>query len=207
MGVRQPLRRAIVVLAGASLLVCVVWARLASVWQPGDAIRTGALSAVADFNQDGSPDWVRSDRTVVSVALSPLVTSAVTLDHVGPVVGLFAVDMDRDGDTDLLTLTLAGRLRIWRNDGRGHFSPDIVVPRGLFGGSLPAALELLHGADFDHPGEGLGYRYQPVAPMCAAAMALPVRAGAGRVGSRPFTPCNRGSRPSSPRAPPTRVAA
>jgi hypothetical protein len=131
----------------------------------------------------------------------------VTLTDVAPVVGLLAVDMDRDGDTDLLTLTLAGRLRIWRNDGLGHFSPEIVVPRGLFGRSLPAALELLHGGGFDHPGEGLGYKYQPAAPMCTAAPAPPARSGLGRLGSLPSTPRSTAFPPSSPRAPPARVAA
>jgi hypothetical protein len=201
------LRQASLAFVGVSLLTCCLWARPADVWEPADAIRSGTISAVADFNRDGSPDCVSSDRTVVSIALSHFRSAPVQLAHVTPVVGLLAADVDRDGDIDVLTLTSAGRIRLWKNDGHGGFSAEIIVLRGRFDRHLPAGLATVHAADFDPPGEGIGYRFQPAVPSAVAAIALPVRATPTRAGFSSSPLRNRGARPASPRAPPTPAAA
>jgi hypothetical protein len=203
----QPLRRAALASVGASLLTCCLWARPAGVWEPADAIRASTISAVADFNRDGSPDRVSSHRTVVSVALSRFHSPTVQLVHLTPVVGLLAADVDHDGDVDVLTLTSAGRIRLWKNDGHGRFAAEIIIPQGLFDCHLPAGLATVHGDDLDLPGEGPGYRFQPAALSDMAAVATPVRTTPARAGSSPSPCCNWGARPSSPRAPPAHVAA
>jgi hypothetical protein len=203
----QPLRRASLAFIGASLLTCCLWARPADVWEPADALRAGTISAVADFNRDGSPDRVSSDRAVVSVSLSRFHHPAVQLIHVTPVVGLLAADVDRDGDIDVLTLTSSGRLRLWKNDGHGRFSAGIIVPRGSFHRHLPAGLAAVQGDALDPPGDGPGYKFQPAVLSAIAVMATPVRATPARAGSSSSPRRNWGARPASPRAPPVHAAA
>ncbi len=56
----------------------------------------------------------------------------------GTITRLMAVDLDRDGDLDLLVNTRSSGLEIWYNDGCGHFSrnPFPQIRSGTVSGAL-----------------------------------------------------------------------
>ncbi|MGH9429469.1 MAG: hypothetical protein ACRD2L_24550 [Terriglobia bacterium] len=86
----------------------------------------------ADFNSDGIADNVRLvdedfNRAQIQIFVSGLSRSnRIVLDE--KIVRVVAIDVDRDGDSDLVALTRAPCLLVWLNDGRGHFFPRVPCP-------------------------------------------------------------------------------
>src|SRR5262249_13940934 len=78
------------------------------------------LAVSGDFDGDGLNDAVVLESGVVSVELSEQRT-IVKLEALPDTTGLVAIDIDKDGDIDLLSLNLDGRLREWNNEGSGFF--------------------------------------------------------------------------------------
>src|SRR5947208_1875586 len=85
----------------------------------------------ADFNSDGIADnarLVQQDfkRAQIQIFVSGSRSNKIGLDE--KIVRVVAIDVDRDGDSDLVALTRAPRLLVWLNDGRGHFSLRAPCP-------------------------------------------------------------------------------
>lgn len=98
-----------------------------------------------------TPDILASDETpmkrsyVWSFTIAAIRGSGrLTLDSVIPVgdnpVGVFAADLDNDGDLDLaVSNSSSNNISVLRNEGRGVFSPDSTYPVGISPGSITAA--------------------------------------------------------------------
>jgi VCBS repeat protein len=78
-----------------------------------------------DFNGDGRSDFalIRTtpDSSYVTIGLTGSNDGVILNTRV---VGLTALDIDHDGDIDLVAVTPSGQLIIWLNDGRGRFVPQ-----------------------------------------------------------------------------------
>lgn len=82
----------------------------------------------ADMDQDGATDLLMSPlgwHRNTGDALAPL----TTLD-LGGAERFMPVDVDGDGDPDLLTFT-GDEARLWTNDGTGNFAPASTLPVGV----------------------------------------------------------------------------
>jgi hypothetical protein len=78
----------------------------------------------ADFNRDGRADRgaVSSDQGATFVHLWLSGKSEPVRLRVGKsTIGVFALDVDRDGNTDLVALKANLQTRVWLNDGHGEF--------------------------------------------------------------------------------------
>lgn len=82
-----------------------------------------------------------------AVTIAPIVTTVVPGDYpqnltstTGGVVGVLAVDLDRDGDIDALTASSNNDTVAWNeNDGLGHFTQRIITTTADGAGSISAA--------------------------------------------------------------------
>ncbi len=117
----------------------------------------GAGVAIADVDGDG-----RADVFLASVERPAAlyhndggmkftdVTAASGIDTRGLAsIGAAFADVDGDGDADLLVGTLGGPLKLYLNDGTGHFT-DATASSGLAGGFAATTLTL---ADVDGDGD------------------------------------------------------
>lgn len=199
------MRRVMIGLTGTILLSAFALAGQAEVWQPLESARVRTLASAGDFNRDGTPDQVRADGAVVSVRLSRDRHGAVQLTHRAPVVGLFVVDVDHDGDADVLTLTMAGRLRIWRNQGRGTFSAEILAPQTGITWYLPDVIAQVPTVERAQPGEGSSYTYRGAVLAGTRLLMPPIRAAPRLSRSAALSKVVRRSCSASPRAPPSRT--
>jgi hypothetical protein len=102
--------------------------------QPAGAVpaecRSSIRSVWGDFDGDGRPDEVFIDRhgDVSSVAVYPSSRrEGQTLSTDNATSSFIAVDIDGDGDLDLIAASPTGS-ELWLNDGHGVFTPARVPP-------------------------------------------------------------------------------
>src|SRR5262249_49733949 len=88
---------------------------------------SGQTAVRADFDGDGIVDAAVLADGVITIRLSEEGTT-VRLEALPDTTGLVAIDIDKDGDTDLLSLTLDGRSREWTNERSGLFSARTTGP-------------------------------------------------------------------------------
>jgi len=81
----------------------------------------------ADFDGDGILDFatLRDDRIALSLSEQ---RTTVHLRALSDTIGLAATDIDRDGDTDLVSLGARGSIRGWNNQGSGSFAQWTIGP-------------------------------------------------------------------------------
>jgi hypothetical protein len=106
---------------------------------------------VGDFNGDGAPDLIAGDnlfQNLGNATFAPAASVGLGLSQYFSAYSGVAVDLDRDGDLDLVMPRLAanplGRrdeLLLARNEGRGTFSPFEVLETGTLAAPV-AALDL-----------------------------------------------------------------
>jgi hypothetical protein len=85
----------------------------------GPARVVGPRHLAADLDRDGRSDEVSVWPNVVRVAVSA--RASIALLHVRA-ASVAVVDIDADGDQDLVAAEVGGTLALWRNDGAGAFS-------------------------------------------------------------------------------------
>ena len=117
----------------------------------------GAGVAIADIDGDGRPDIFLASVERPSALYRNLgkmkfeeVTAVSGIDTKGLAVtsAVFA-DVDGDGDVDLLVGTLGGPIKLFTNDGHGHFT-DATASSGLHSGLAATTMTL---ADVDGDGD------------------------------------------------------
>ena len=116
----------------------------------------GAGAALGDIDGDGRPDvFLASVENPAAMYHNDGgfhftdVTAASGIDTRGlATTGAVFADVDGDRDLDLLCGTLGGPLKLWLNDGKGHFA-DATAASGLTGGYGVTTLTL---ADVDGNG-------------------------------------------------------
>jgi hypothetical protein len=91
--------------------------------------------AVGDFDRDGYPDVAASSARTSPTAFLTIyygdATGSFTRSYstmIGAATYLTSVDLDNDGDLDLLATKPFGGAEVWRNDGAAGFSFQTVVP-------------------------------------------------------------------------------
>jgi hypothetical protein len=91
--------------------------------------------AVGDFDRDGYPDVAASSARTSPTAFLTIyygdATGSFTRSYstmIGAATYLTSVDLDNDGDLDLLATKPFGWAEVWRNDGPAGFSFQTVVP-------------------------------------------------------------------------------
>ena len=116
----------------------------------------GAGTALGDIDGDGRPDvFLASVERPAALYHNDGgfhftdVTAASGIDTKGlATTGAVFADVDGDGELDLIAGTLGGPLKLWLNDGKGHFT-DGTAASGLTGGYAATTLTL---ADVDGNG-------------------------------------------------------
>lgn len=91
--------------------------------------------AVGDFDRDGYPDVAASSARTSPTAFLTIyygdATGSFTRSYstmIGAATYLTSVDLDNDGDLDLLATKPFGGAEVWRNDGAAGFSFQTTVP-------------------------------------------------------------------------------
>jgi hypothetical protein len=96
--------------------------------------------AVGDFDRDGYPDVAASSARTSPTAFLTIYYGDATgtfarsySTMLGAATYLTSVDLDNDGDLDLLATKPAGSLEVWRNDGLAGFSfqTTVLTPNAL----------------------------------------------------------------------------
>lgn len=116
----------------------------------------GAGVALGDVDGDGQPDIVLASEEKPAALYRndggfhfTDVTKASGLDFTGlSTTGVVLADVDGDRDLDLIVGTLGGPVKLYLNDGSGHFT-DGTVASGLTGGYMATTMTL---ADVDGNG-------------------------------------------------------
>ena len=116
----------------------------------------GAGAALGDVDGDGRPDvFLASVEKPAALYHNDGafhftdVTATSGIDTRGlATTGAVFADVDGDGDLDLIVGTLGGPLKLWLNDGKGHFT-DATASSGLAGGYAATTMTL---ADVDGNG-------------------------------------------------------
>ena len=196
-------RRLLPVILGGLLLVDGLSARQAPVGSPANVAGLNPLLVTQDFDNDGAPDRLCVDQSTVTIALSRGDSPVSRLGHPTSVVGFVAIDVDRDGDADVLTLTAAGSIWLWRNDGRGRFTAERVVPDRSLAHSMTDSVGQTTTREDAAPGDGSDRGYRPAGWTTLGAVAPVCRGVRARTRTALAAPLNPHSSPASPRAPPS----
>jgi hypothetical protein len=125
---------------------------------------SGTPVAVLSADLDGDCDddlIIAADAVTVLLRDGNSFTPAGTID--AQVSAMAAADVDRDGDTDLITGSGA-TLQLWLNDGGGHF---VQKPEGLTAGGHVSAISALATGDLDGDGNADLVVGQAGAPLAA----------------------------------------
>jgi hypothetical protein len=87
-----------------------------------------AVHAEADFDGDGILDRASLSPASREIAIR---FSGAPVRHIAllePASSLAVMDMDRDGDLDIVALARSPRLQVWLNGGSGEFRPRAIAP-------------------------------------------------------------------------------
>jgi hypothetical protein len=89
------------------------------------------IKVTADFDGDGTLDSATLHDNRIALSLSEQRTT-IQLHGLADTTTVAVTDIDRDGDTDLVSIDARGSLRGWNNEGSGSFAPWTVgAPSGL----------------------------------------------------------------------------
>lgn len=111
---------------------------------------------VGDIDGDGDLDIVASDWSPGAVlwyendgATPPSFTTHVVIDNVSQTPGVFAIDLDADGDTDILSASrVDDSVRWYENDGQQNFTPRVIAD-ALIGATAVKAADMDGDGDLD----------------------------------------------------------
>jgi hypothetical protein len=183
----------------ALVLTAAVWSGAASMVDRAHGATPAAPSggALADHRL-GTPASLHPHSVRTHTPQPSRAAALTSSKSAGPVV---LVDIDRDGDRDLLALSARGELRLWRNDGRGRF---VQAPGAHVSLRLASAPRALVRASAARPTIDTSIDSPAVVSFGAAGIG-PVQVRAGPAADRPRR-LPKPALPSfgPPRAPPLR---